>query len=51
MGQDRCRPVGAYTIRTMRRADLHSDDDHHGVDRAIELLRSIRSNKALPLQP
>jgi hypothetical protein len=51
MAQDRCRPAGAYTIRTMRRADPHSDDDHHGVDGVIELLRSIRSNKVLPLQP
>lgn len=47
----RCRPVRAYTSRTMRWADPHNGDDHrHGGD-AIELARPIRPNKALPLQP
>jgi len=36
----------------MRRADPRSDDDHqHGGDGATEPLRSIQSNKVLPLQP
>jgi hypothetical protein len=36
----------------MRRADPRSDDDRqHSGDDATEPLRSIRSNKVLPLQP
>jgi hypothetical protein len=36
----------------MRQADPRSDDDRqHNGDGVIEPLRSIQSNKALPLQP